>query len=390
MCLPLLMVACSWPVLAAPEVPTIRIAVEAEFGHTTSTSAEAIRRGAIVAADEINAAGGVLGRTIEIVSRDDRSVPSRAVENVEELAADPQVIAVLAGKFSPVVEELVPLVDRLEIPLVATWSAADTIVDNGHEHSYVFRVSLTDTWAMGALVAAAERRGLRRVGIIVPNTGWGRSSLAAAERRVARGRGASLVAVAWFNSGDATLLPQYRALLEARVDGVLLVANEGEGAILVRELAGVTAAERRPILAHWGITGGAFAGLAGAALNAVDLSVVQTYSFVGARGAPAVRVIQALRERFGVLDARAIEAPVGVAHAYDAVHLLARAVARAGRADRRAVRDALERLGEYQGLVRTYHRPFTPRRHEALTPGDVFLAGYGAGGVLLPRRSEAP
>lgn len=370
--------------VAAASAPPVRIAIEAEFGHTTSTSAEAIRRGAILAAAELNAAGGVLGRRLEIVTRDDRSVPSRAIENVEVLAGDPTVVGVLTGKFSPVVEEVIPVVERLRLPLVATWSAADPIVDASRRGSYVFRVSLTDAWAIDTLLSAAERRGLRRVGLLVPNTGWGRSALAAAERRVARGRRATLAATAWYNWGDTTMLPHYRALLQAGADGVLLVANEAEGAILVRELAALPAADRRPLLAHWGITGGAFVALAGPALEAVDLSVVQSYSFVGASGPTAARVVRALRDRFGVADARAIEAPVGVAHAYDAVHILAAAVARAGTTDRGAVRDALERLAVYRGLVRTYRPPFTPRRHEALSPGDAFLARYDARGVLVP------
>lgn len=387
----LLLLLSFWPLAAAAgeAAPAsarrpIKIAVSAEFGHATSTSAEAVRRGAVVAIDELNAAGGLLGRPIELVVQDDRSIPSRAVENVEALAADPDVVAVLTGKHSPVVEELVPAVHRHRLPLVAPWSASDAIVDNGHSPNFVFRVSLNDTWGMEALVASAERRGLRRLGIILPNTGWGRSALRATERRVARGKGTSLVATTWYNTGDTTLLPLYGAVLDAHADAVLLVANEGEGAILVREVAALSPAQRRPILSHWGITGGQFARSAGAALRQVDLTVVQTYSFVGARGPAADRVLRRLRERFGVPGAREVESPVGVAHAYDAVHLVARAIRKAGSTDRSAIRDALERLGPYEGLVRTYRPPFTTARHEALGPEDVFLARFDEDGVLVP------
>jgi branched-chain amino acid transport system substrate-binding protein len=48
------------------------------------------------------------------------------------------------------------------------------------------------------------------------------------------------------------------------------------------------------------------------------------------------------------------------------------------------VRDALERLGTYRGLVKTYAPPFTPARHEALGPGELLLARYRADGVLVP------
>ncbi|WP_242334952.1 MULTISPECIES: ABC transporter substrate-binding protein [Anaeromyxobacter] len=372
-----------------PSTRPVLLALDLEFGHATSTSAEAIRRGALIAAAEVNAKGGVLdGRPLELVTRDNRSVPSRAIENVREVAANPDVVAVMTGKFSPVVEELIPVVHELGIPLLAAWSASDAIVHNGRTPNYVFRLSLNDTWAMEALFRGIERQGLKRVGLVLPNTSWGRSSLAAAERYTQRSRRSSLVATAWYNWGDASLKAPYRTLLAAGAEAVVLVANEGEGSILVKEMAGLPPDERRPLFCHWGLTGGQFTRLAGDALQQVSLHVVQTYSFVGARDPNARRVLRALRDEFGVHGPRAVEAPVGVAHAYDLVHLLARAIDRAGSTDRKAIRRALEQLGEYDGLVKTYRHPFTATRHEALGPGDVFLARFAPDGALV--RSDGP
>jgi branched-chain amino acid transport system substrate-binding protein len=75
---------------------------------------------------------------------------------------------------------------------------------------------------------------------------------------------------------------------------------------------------------------------------------------------------------------------VGAAQAYDLTHILALAIDRAGSTDRKAVRDALERIGTVRGLVKTYSPPFTPARHEALGPDDLLLARYRADGVLVP------
>jgi branched-chain amino acid transport system substrate-binding protein len=111
---------------------------------------------------------------------------------------------------------------------------------------------------------------------------------------------------------------------------------------------------------------------------------VQTYSFVGRTDPIALRVLQALRERYGVAGPESIQSPVGVAQAYDLTHLLARAIDLAGSTDRAAIRDALEHLGPYQGLVRNYERPFSPERHDALFPEDAFMARYGEDGQLIP------
>jgi branched-chain amino acid transport system substrate-binding protein len=363
----------------------ILLGIDAEFGHPTSTSAQAIQRGAQIALDEINAAGGVLGRPLALDLRDNRGVPTRAMQNLRELATQPDLVAVMTGKFSPAVIECVPLAQELRLPLLAAWSAADSITETAQRPSWVFRLSLRDEWAISAMVDHALRRlKAQRLAILVPNSAWGRSSLAAAKRRLERGRGAALVHTGWYNQGDTTLVDAYRKVRDSGAQALLLVANESEGAILVNEMAQLGPAERLPVAAHWGVTGGRFNQLAGAGLHALDFTVVQSYSFVGAQDATARRVIAALRDKYGVAGAREVESPVGVAHAYDLTHLLARAVVQARSADRAAVRDALERLDVHQGLVRRYAPAFSAERHEALDAGNAFMAVFDRDGALVP------
>ena len=68
----------------------------------------------------------------------------------------------------------------------------------------------------------------------------------------------------------------------AGAQAIILVANEVEGSVLIREVAAMPPNQRLPLICHWGITGGAFAELCGDALHQVDLAVIQTYSFIGA------------------------------------------------------------------------------------------------------------
>jgi branched-chain amino acid transport system substrate-binding protein len=75
---------------------------------------------------------------------------------------------------------------------------------------------------------------------------------------------------------------------------------------------------------------------------------------------------------------------VGVAHAYDLTHLVARAVNKAGSTDKVKVRDALETLGSYDGLVRRLGVPFTRTRHDALSSDVLFFARYAMDGQLIP------
>jgi branched-chain amino acid transport system substrate-binding protein len=66
------------------------------------------------------------------------------------------------------------------------------------------------------------------------------------------------------------------------------------------------------------------------------------------------------------------------------MHILAKAINLAGSTDRKAVRDALEKVPTHRGLVKTYSPPFTPARHEALSARELLIARYRADGVLVP------
>jgi branched-chain amino acid transport system substrate-binding protein len=264
------------------------------------------------------------------------------------------------------------------------WSSADAIVDNGSKPNYVFRLSLRDSLAMPHMLQSAGRRGMERVGLLLTNTAWGRSNLAAAQAHTANSRRPALVATAWYNWQEKTLLDKYRKLVEAGAQGVVLVANDDEAALLVREVAQLPQEQRVPIISHWGITGGKFFQEAGPALREVDFSVIQTFSFFRAERAPLERFMATARKVAGIQRIEDIQSPVGVAHAYDMTHILAKAIQLAGSSERAAVRDALEKVGTHQGLVRRYAPPFTPTRHEALGPEQLLMARYRNDGVLVP------
>lgn len=380
-----MMLGLSFFLAASPglaDTKPVRIGFDGEFGHVTNTSAQAIRRGILIAVDEINAKGGVLGgRKLELMERDNRSVPARGLANIRELAADPDVVAVFSGKFSPVVIEQIGLVHEFGIPLLDPWAAADEIVDNGRRPNFIFRLSLRDGWALQAILGEARKRGLDKVGLMLPNTAWGRSSLKAAETWVRGNSGLSIVDSSWYNWGERSLSDGYHKLRLAEAKAVVLVANEVEGSILVKEIAALPKAERLPVLSHWGVSGGDFLAMTGGALAEVDFSVVQTYTLVGKTDARAKAVVEAAGRLFGVNGLEGLKSQVGLAHAYDLTHILALAVDKAGSTDRKAIRDALEKVERWDGLVKSYAPPFTPSRHEALDPEMVFLGRFGADGI---------
>ena len=368
---------------AAP-VP-VRVGLDAEFGLDNSTSAQAVELGLRTAIGEINRAGGLLGgRPVELVTRDHRSLPARGIRNIEEFARMPDLVAVFGGRFSPVIIEELPTLRATRTLFLAPWSSADAIVDNDMQPNYVYRLSLRDSLAMPKLLETARKRGLTRVGLLLTNTSWGRSNLAAAEKFAAAHKDVSIVQTAWYNWRDRTLVARYKTLRSAGAEAIILVANDDEAAVLVREVAALPKAERMPILSHWGVTGGEFTTQAGPALNEVDFSVIQTFSFFNADPKQRRQFMTSLAAVSPIRRVEDIHGPVGVAHAYDLMHILAKAISLAGSTDRKAVRDALEKVREHRGLIKTYAPPFTPNRHEALGARELLISRYRADGVLAP------
>lgn len=363
----------------------VLLGLDGEFGLDNSVSAQSVELGMRAAMEEVNQAGGVLGgRPLQLVLKDNRSIPARGIRNIEEFAHMPDLVAVFGGRFSPVVIEELPTIKSTQTLFMAPWSAADEIVDNGMHPNWVFRLSLRDSLAMHKLIASAKARGLRRIGLLLTNTSWGRSCEQAAQRYLDANHDVQLVHTAWYNWRDTSLIDKYQELLDAGAQAVVLVANDDEAAILVRQVAALPKAQHLPILSHWGVTGGEFASEAGPALQQLDFSVVQTFSFFRADPRKVARFLASASRVSKVRKIEDIRGPVGAAHAYDLTHILAKAIDLAGSAGRRAVRDALEHVPVYDGLIKRYAPPFTPSRHDALDAHDLLLARFRPDGVLVP------
>ncbi len=364
----------------------ILIGFDAEEGVRNSTSQLAIRTGLQIAIDEINHRGGVLGgRPLQLLEKANRGVPARSVENLRQFADDRRVVAVFGGRFSPAVLESAVVANARGIPLLVPWAAADSITSNPAEPSYTFRLSLRDSWAMPHMLDALHAAGVRSVGVLLPSTGWGRSNEHALDVALAGRPDMKLSGTRWYNWGDRTLITPYLQLLDLGAEALLYVGNDREGSVLLNEVATLPSAQQLPIVSHWGVTGGEFFQLTAGRPANYDLRVVQTFSFLQQPLRESARRVaaEAVR-RLGLSVPDQLPSPIGIAHAYDLMHILGRALDLARSTDRARVRAALEEVRDYQGLIKDYAQPFSADRHEALAPDDLFLARYRADGALVP------
>jgi len=370
---------------ARSDAGKVYIGLNAEAGHSTSTSDDAIRQGIRIAIDEINRSGGVLGgRKLELIVRDNRAIPARAAAHFRELSGTKDLVAVFCGKFSSAVLESMPLVHEQKLVLLDPWAANDKIIENGYSPNYAFRLSLKDGWAVPAMMGYARDRGFSKVGLLLINTSWGRNNHEVVKRYLAAHPGISVVDTKWFNYGDSSLMPQYRSIRKAGAKAIVFVGIEPEAAILVKEMAALPLVNRLPVVSHWSVAGGDFPAMTGKALEKVDLAFVQTFDLHYNRSKRAGELLAVANRLFNMKSFREVKSPCGLSHAYDLTRILALAIDKAGSTDRKKVRDALEQLGRYEGLIRVYDPPFTPARHEALSPENVFMARYDTKGLIRP------
>ena len=352
----------------------VKLGLVAALSGPSAKSGEGITRGLQIAIDEINAAGGVLGgRMIELVRRDDESNPGKGQAAARELIDREGVAALFGGIDSPVSLAIVPIANQNKIPFISVWAAATNITRNGADPNYVFRVSAVDVLVDRRLIKhAMTTHKAKAPGLILVNNAWGESNqaglIAAAEAA-----GIKIAGVEKFADADVDMLPQLQRLRAAGADCLILVGNAAPGAQVMKSLQ--RAAWTAPVISHWGISGGRFPELAGNLAGRVHF--VQTYSFFGPQNAVGKRVIAAMMKKYpDVKTVGDITPPVGVANAYDAMHILALGIQKAGAADGAKIREGLLNLGRYEGLIKTYDKPFTPANQDALDENDYVMVRY--------------
>lgn len=378
---------------AVASAPVIVI-VDADMSRGYAPAAEAIRRGVILAAAEINDGGGILGHRVVVVAHDPTGRSRRGANRAKTFAAIDNLLAVVDARQNsgPHIES--DEFHKIGIIHLDPWAAAAAHANGGRDR-YMFSVSPDGNATARFMARSALEKGYRKPGLLIEDTEWGRSLETAMIAELAAGR-VKPAAVVRFPGGARAMSEFLGTLVDANADVVLLVAEEPEALAVLHTMAVLRPAQRRPIITHWRLADGDFYSKARKALAKVDLAFPQTFSFFDPPFPDrAAKVARAYCKRFpGCRSARKIPVPMATAHAYDMMLMLAQAVREAGSVDRPKVRDALEAIRLHRGLVRDYALPFAPGRQTALSAADFRLAHYARGGAIaleprVRRRNQA-
>jgi branched-chain amino acid transport system substrate-binding protein len=352
----------------------IKIGLVTALSGQSALAGESITRGLTVAIDEINAKGGLLGgRKLELVRRDDEANPAKGVVSARELIFKEKVAVLFGGLDTPVSMAIVPVANQEKVPFVGPWAAGTAITKNGANPNYAFRVSAVDEIVDVGMVDYAQKTfKTSKFGMILVNNPWGESNEKGLNAALAA-KGLKPVAIEKFEGNDVDVVPQLTRLKAAGADTLFMVGNVGPSAQVVKSLDRM--GWQVPIVSHWGPAGGRFTELAGP--NGKNVHFVQTYSFFGKQSPVGEKVIAALKAKYpSIKGPDDITPAVGVANAYDAMMLAALAITAAGSTEGDAVRQGFYKIGTYQGLIKTYNKPFTPEVHDAVASTDYVWAQF--------------
>ena len=360
-------------------VEPIKIAVSGPFTGGSSSMGVSMRDGVRLAVDEINKNGGVLGRQIVAVERDDEAKNERGVQIAQEMINKEKVVAVVGYINTGVALASQRFYQEAKIPVmnnVATGSIITHQFDKEPEN-YVFRNAAHDSIQAPMIVEEAiTRRGFKKVAILADSTNYGQLGREDLEKAL-KAKGITPVAIEKFNVKDVDMTAQ---LLKAKEAGAEAVLTYGIGPELAQIANGMTKLGWKvPLIGSWSLSMGNFIDNAGASGDGARMP--QTFIQEPTNPKRQSFIISYLKT-FNPKNAR-MDSPVSAAQGYDSVYLLATAIKQAGSTDGPKIKAALEDLKTpVEGVVTTYNKPFSKTDHDAITANIAVFGEVKSGRVV--------
>jgi branched-chain amino acid transport system substrate-binding protein len=309
-----------------------------DLSGRTSSFGQSTKNGVEMAADEINKAGGINGRQIQIITEDDQGEPNKAATVVTKLINQDKVIAILGEVASSNSLAAAPKAQEAKVPMISPSSTNPAVTQVG---DYIFRVCFIDPF-QGEVMAkfAATNLKAKRAAILYDfNSDYSRG-LYQFFKRSFTSLGGEIVAEKSYTQGDRDFSGQLTAIRAANVDVIYVPGYYGEVGVIANQTKqlGIKA----PLLGGDGWDAPQLWQLGGAALNGDYIS--NHYSVDDP--SPAIRKFVADYEaRYKILpDALA-------ALGYDSMKVLADAITRANGTENAKLRDAIAATKNFAGVT---------------------------------------
>ena len=293
-----------------------------------------------LAAEDINAAGGVIGKKIEIVEADNRGDKQEGASVTQKLINRDNVIAIVGDPTTGITKVAAPIAQKAQVVLLSGGSTGPGVVENG---DFIFRDTLLDSVAIPACIDFFARDlGFRNVALITSDNNDYSVGLSQTFRDAARGKDIQIVADEKVKDGDKDFSAQITNIKEKKPDVIFFSGYYTEGALIMKE------ARKQGLTANMFGGDGLFSPkLIELGGPAVEGSMV-ALGFSPEQATPeTARYIESYKKKYGT------EPGVFDAQGYDAVMILADAIKRANSADPKVFRSELARTRNFKGVSGT-------------------------------------
>ena len=304
---------------------------EAAFGRSS-------HNGTLLAVEDLNAAGGVLGKKLKLIYEDNRTTPGESATIVKKLISRDNVVAILGEVASGRSLEAAPICMQSRIPQISPSSTNPRVTEMG---DYIFRVCFIDPF-QGAVISkfAKETLKVRQVAVLYDVAAPYSVGLAKYFKEPFIAGGGTIVTEKSFNSGEKDFKPQLTAIKAANPQAIFIPCYYTEAALIcvqARQL-GINV----PLFGGDGWEAPELLQIGGSAMEGTYYST----HFSATDTRPKVQsFVQSFKTKFG-------ETPDSMAAlGYDSVLALADAIRRAGSTDGTKIRDALARTKDLDGVT---------------------------------------
>lgn len=357
------------------------IAQDIKFGFNADQSGTAAaelgvaaRHGFELAIEDINKAGGLLGKKVVPVVRDDTGTPPKSIQNMTELIDSEKVSVVVGPTNSGNALAWLHIAQQKKVPVIVPVATATDITKRyqGEAQNYIFRVSMVDREQVALLLAYAVKSSKnQKIAFIADSTGFGTQGIKDATEVLAL-HGLTPVAVEKFGPKDTDMTSQLAKIRDAGADTLLIYGLADGNAQTLRSMEKIN--YMPTAIGTWGNMSSVLVNTAGKKLAEHLVFATSTAEDSNPRAAAlAVRV----RERYPSMVTF-----VSAAQAYDSVMLVAAAIKQAGTTDGTKLAATLESaMPDVQGVVKLYKKPFSKADHEGLGVDDFHLGKWKDGKV---------
>ena len=316
-----------------------------------------------LAIEEINAAGGVDGRMLEAVIYDTEGDPSKAVMAAGKLINKDQVTAIVGPSRTPTTLAVVPMVERAGLPFVSC-AAGNKIVEP--IKPWVFKTAQSDIQAVASIYAHLEKQGIDRIGTLTVANSFGESGR---EQLIEQAGdfGITVVRSESFGAGDTDMTSQLTKIRQEKPGAIICWGTNPGPAVVAKnvEQLGLDI----PLYQSHGVASPKFIELAGDSAEGI---LLPTGKILVADLLPDDDPQkQVLTDYIDAYENKYDETVSGFGgYAYDAVYLLARAMAGTG-GDKAKIRENLENIREHVGISGVFS--FSQTDHNGLDPSAFVM-----------------